>query len=92
MCDESDGVLSDRFVKPGHAVIEVAQLVGEGGNLILKASSEFSKAVSALLMASISASTQASSMPLTITPMTNLLKSEEETIYWESFFTAGEIV
>jgi len=31
-------------------------------------------------------------MPLTITPMTNLLKSEEETIYWESFFTAGEIV
>ena len=87
MCDESDEVLADRFVKPGHAVIEVAQLVGEGGNLILKASSEFSKAVSALLMASISASTQASSMPLT-----NLLKSEEETIYWESFFTAGEIV
>lgn len=31
-------------------------------------------------------------MPLTITPMTILLKSEDETAYWESFFTAGETV
>ena len=28
----------------------------------------------------------------TMRPMMNLLKSEDETICWESFFTAGEIV